>query len=194
MSLSHQQIMRNRTDFLDILSNTVPLLSQRVHKFLDKSDFFYAPASTRYHEAYEGGLTEHSLKVYEQLLMLNHHKLLGFSDESIAKVALFHDLCKANFYRKTYKNKKLEDGRWIRTETYEVKEDFPAGHGEKSVALFLVHGGDLTEEEMLAIRWHMGGFDSSTRDYAGNQSLNRAMSMSKLVVGLQIADAMAVWL
>ncbi len=195
MSLSPQQLQQNRTDFLDIMRNTTKISKMSpIMTFLDDSDFWEAPASTKYHEAYEGGLVQHSLKVYEHLSMLNYNNFLGFDDESIAKTALFHDLCKVNFYRKARKNKKMEDGRWITVEAYEVNDELPLGHGEKSLFLLVHHGVELTQEEALAIRWHMGAWDQSTRDFGASQALTGAMNQSKLVTALHIADMMSVWL
>jgi len=195
MSISPHQLQQNRVDFLEILRNTTKISKiSPIMDFLDDSDFWEAPASTRYHEAYEGGLVEHSLKVYELLTTLNYNHFMGFSDESIAKTALFHDLCKVNFYRKTRKNKKMEDGRWINVSAYEVNDELPLGHGEKSLFLLVQHGVELTEEEALAIRWHMGAWDQSTRDFGASQALTGAMNKHKLVTALHIADMMAVWL
>lgn len=193
---SKEKLLQNKIDFLDILTRCTPEIDPdgKFYHFLELSDFFTAPASTRYHESYDGGLVEHSLNVYKHLTHLNYQQLLGYSDSSIAKTALLHDICKANFYRRAYKNKKLEDGQWIRTLSWEVNDQLPLGHGEKSVTILLVHGVPLTDEEMLAIRWHMGGFDASARDYAGGQALSGAMSQSKLVTALHIADMMSVWL
>jgi len=190
MSLSPQQIKQNREDFLDICNNTT-ILPNSLYHFLEQSDFWRAPASTKYHEAYEGGLVQHSLKVYEQLSMLNYNHFLNIPDESITKTALFHDLCKVNFYRKTYKNKKMEDGRWQRVEGYEVNDDLPLGHGEKSLFLLVQHGVSLTEEEALAIRWHMGAWNAT--GYQEEQALAGAMNKHRLVTALHIADMMAVW-
>lgn len=191
MSLSPVQIKQNKEDTLEILNNTIEL-PERFYEYLDETDFWTAPASTRFHNAYEGGLVEHSLKVYEHLSMLNYHHLLGFEDRSIAITSLFHDLCKTDFYRKTYKNKKMEDGRWIRVSSYDVQDQFPAGHGNKSVYLLLVHGVELTEDEILAITHHMGAWEA--KSYGDEQALSGAMGKYKLVTALHIADMMAVWL
>lgn len=195
IKLSPQQLNKNRQDFLDILQNTQRLpLPKQFYCFLDSGDFWTAPASTRFHDSHEGGLVVHSLKVYEHLTILNYQQMLGFSEDSIAKTALFHDICKINFYKKSYRNKRLEDGRWIRMESYDIDDELPLGHGEKSVAILLAHQVPLTQEEMLAIRWHMGGFDASARDYAAGMALSSAMSKSKLVTALHLADMMATWL
>lgn len=195
MSLSPQQIQQNRKDFLNILENTQSTIPTSLINFLDnESDFWRAPASTRYHESYEGGLVEHSLKVYERLLHLNYQHMLNLEEESMAKAALFHDICKANFYRKTTRNRRMEDGQWRRITTYEVEDQLPMGHGEKSVAVLQKHQLPLTEEEMLAIRWHMGGFTEGIDSFGTGQALSNAMAGYTLVPALHIADMMSVWL
>jgi len=197
MALSPQQRKQHKEDFMDILTSTTTIKEEapKLLEFLNdknQSDFWEAPASTRYHEAYEGGLVEHSLKVYAKLSLLNYHHFLNLEDETIAKTALFHDLCKVNFYRKTHRNKRMEDGRWQRIETYEVDDGFPFGHGERSVFLLVQHGVRLSDEEALAIRWHMGGWGAN--GFQEEQALAGAMNKHKLVTALHIADMMAVWL
>ncbi len=195
MGISPQQLQQNRTDFLDILKNTtdIPEKSPEIIAFLDDSDFWQAPASTQYHDAFEGGLVAHSLKVYELLTMLSYNHFLDFPEESIAKTALFHDLCKVNFYKRAQKNKRMEDGRWIRTEGYQVRDELPLGHGEKSLFLLVQRGVSLTDAEALAIRWHMGAWDATPTNYGAAQSLTGAMNQARLVTALHIADMMSVW-
>ena len=116
--------------------------------FLISSDFFTAPASARYHSAYEGGLCEHSINVYECLVNYLDRDVcrekygLNYSEESIAIVALLHDLCKMNIYKVSYRNAKNEAGVWEKVPYYEFDDQLPYGHGEKSVymisPLFLV--------------------------------------------------------
>lgn len=196
MSLSPQQLKQNQDEFEDILRSTTTLdeVPEELYTFLKQSDFYRAPASTQYHESYEGGLVQHSLDVYEQLLHLNYIKILGLPESSIAKTALLHDACKAEFYKRARRSRPLEDGRWVRVETYEVCDQLPLGHGEKSVIVLLQHGVKLTDEEALAIRWHMGSYTMGATDYIGAQTLSNAMGKSKLIVALQLADMMATWL
>jgi len=122
-----------------------------------KTDFFTAPASIKYHGAFDGGLVQHSLRVYDAAHCLNDDWELNINKESISICALFHDICKANYYTKGKRNKKVE-GVWREVEVIEVDELLPLGHGEKSVYL-LQKFIKLTDEEALAIRWHLGGFD-----------------------------------
>lgn len=165
----------------------------------DKSDFFAAPASSRFHNAFEGGLCEHSVNVARRLKMLvdNEKKLYPdkesisrISDESVVICGLLHDVCKANFYKVDYRNKK-EDGEWIRIPYYTIDEELPYGHGEKSV--YIINGYmRLTREEALAINWHMGGFD--TRVKGGDFSISAAFEKYPLAVLTHIADIQASYL
>jgi len=125
------------------------------------SDFFTAPASTRFHGAYEGGLVEHSLNVYACLKdYLSRDRVkntynINYEEESIAIVALLHDLCKINCYKAGSRNVKDENGKWQSVPTYEYDDKLPYGHGEKSV--YIITGFmKLTREEAFAIRYHMG--------------------------------------
>lgn len=118
--------------------------------WLEKSDFFTAPASTRFHGAHEGGLVEHSLNVYEQLAN-------GNPTETTAIVSLLHDLCKTDYYTVSTRNVK-ENGVWVQKPYYTVDDKFPYGHGEKSVFM-IERFMRLTNEEAFAIRFHMGEYN-----------------------------------
>lgn len=152
------------------------------------SDFFTAPASTRYHGAYEGGLVEHSLNVYEclrdYLARERVAELYGIeaSDETIAIVSLLHDLCKMNFYKKSFRNVKDDNGKWNKVPSYEIDDRLPYGHGEKSV--YIISGFmRLTREEAFAIRYHMG--------FSGNEEprdVGKAFEMFPLAFALSTAD------
>ncbi|MBE6673016.1 MAG: hydrolase [Ruminococcaceae bacterium] len=129
--------------------------------YLCRSDFFTAPASARYHSAYEGGLCEHSLNVYDCLLAyMNRERVkteygVQASAESIAIVALLHDICKIGCYKTSMRNVKDENGKWQSVPFYEFQDPLPYGHGEKSV--YIASGYmRLTREEAFAIRYHMG--------------------------------------
>ncbi len=118
-------------------------------EFLKASDFFEAPASTRFHGAFQGGLLAHSMKVYEIL------KTKTSDSDSVRIIALLHDICKANYYKTDYRNAKNELGVWEKVPYYTVDDTIPYGHGEKSV-MMLSEFIKLTNEEKYAIRWHMG--------------------------------------
>lgn len=165
---------------------------ENLFEWLEKSDFFIAPASTRFHGAYESGLLEHSLNVYDSLTSLNAQYGGAISDETIAICALFHDVCKANTYKKGTKRTKDEDtGEWYDKEIYFRDEVFPIGHGEKS-CIILQWFIKLTVPELLAIRHHMGGFDSAVK--GGDYSMNKAYDTNKLSAMLHIADMQATYL
>lgn len=156
------------------------------------SDFFTAPASARFHSSYEGGLVDHSLNVYDCLnsyLKSDRAKGFGFeyTDESIAIVALLHDLCKIGVYKKGFRNVKDERGAWQRIDTFEYDDQLPYGHGEKSV--YIISGYmRLTREEAFAIRYHMGY--SSTEDA---RNVSAAFEMFPLAFALSVADSEATY-
>ena len=177
--------MTNKEKYISILSS-IPNTDGLI-EWLCKTDFFTAPASTKFHSNYTGGLCYHSLEVYEQLTQspIAH----CYSKETLIKVALLHDICKANFYVVDYRNAKI-DGKWEQVPFYTVKDDFPYGHGEKSVLLasrFI----DLTDEETMAIRWHMGSFDEAVK---GGFNLSQVYEKYPLAVELHIADMRATYL
>ena len=160
----------------------------------DKSDFFTAPASTRYHNNCPGGLVSHSLNVYDCLCDYMSResikKAIGYeiSDESIAIAALLHDVCKVNFYKESTRNVKDETGTWVKVPYYEIDDKLPYGHGEKSV---YVIGGfmRLSREEAFAIRYHMG---FSSKEEA--RDVSAAFSMFPLAFALSVADQEATFL
>ena len=125
--------------------------------FLEKTDFFVAPASTRFHGCYEKGLLEHSLKVYEILKekVKNACINIDIKEESLIIIALLHDICKANYYKVDYRNAKNSQGEWEKVPYYTVDDTIPYGHGEKSV-MMITEYIKLTVEEKYCIRWHMG--------------------------------------
>lgn len=131
-------------------------------EWLAGSDFYRAPASTRWHGAHEGGLAEHSLEVFCRLTMLDKAFDAGLSLESMAIAALFHDVCKVGCYKPDTRNVKGEDGVWRKVPCYKFEEQFPfGGHGSKSVYL-VQHFMPLGPDEAVAINCHMGQFDATT--------------------------------
>lgn len=183
--------MTKQEEFLNICNEKIKREGlEDLLDWLSKSDFFYAPASTKFHGNYEGGLLEHSLNVYHNLLKICEQFPVEkkFSDETLAITALFHDICKVNFYKKGSRNVKNEDGKWVAKEVYEVCEKAPLGHGEKS-CIILQQFMKLSLDELLAIRWHMGGFDSASR--GGDFGMSNAQSLTPLVTYLQVADMLS---
>lgn len=167
---------------------------QNVYDFLQGTDFFTAPASTRFHGNYEGGLVEHSLEVYRNLGSLYQIYKDRISPtinmDSLIVVALLHDVCKINFYKVGTRNVKDEKGVWQTVPTYTIDDHIPLGHGEKSV-IILQQYIQLTADEIYAIRWHMGGFDDAGRSYGGGQALSGAMGICPLLVLLHMSDLAA---
>ncbi len=161
---------------------------------LNNSDFFTAPASGRRHNSFEGGLALHSLNVYNRFknnIKLEYGENYNefISDESIAVIALLHDLCKVNTYTVDYRNQKV-DGQWIQVPYYAYSNSLPYGHGEKSV--YIASGFmRLTREEAMAINWHMGGFDPRT---SATSDLSDAFSRFPNAVLFHISDLGATYL
>jgi len=188
--------MDKRTDFLNIFSQTIHREgSEELLRYLTSPtcDFFTAPASTKYHLSYEGGLVEHSLNVYYCLKdYLARQKArteyeLVFSDETIAIVALLHDLCKINIYQKSARNVKDKTGAWVQVPSYEYSDPLPYGHGEKSV--YIISGFmKLSREEAFAIRYHMGFSDTDDK-----QNVGSAFEKFPLGLALSIADMEATY-
>lgn len=157
-------------------------------------DFFEAPASTRYHGSYPGGLLEHSLNVYECLCdyvsRSRCKELYGmnYTEETLAISALLHDICKTNFYKLGTRNVK-EDGVWKSVPSYSIEDKLPYGHGEKSV--YIISGYmRLTRDEAFAIRYHMG-FAGAGPDEKMN--VGSAFEMFPLAFALSVADMEATY-
>lgn len=165
--------------------------------YLEKSDFFSAPASSRFHGDHDGGLCEHSVNVYQRLAMLISAEDLiygktEYSEETIAICGLLHDLCKVGFYTTSTRNVKNEQtGQWEKKPYYTVEDKLPYGHGEKSVFM-IERFMRLSTEEAMAIRWHMGGFDESAQ--GGSYAISNAYEKYPLAVMLHIADLQATYI
>lgn len=194
--LTPEQIENNKQQIIDIYRNYVK--REGSDKLLDylinKSDFFTAPASTRFHGAYDGGLAQHSLNVYNCFkAYLERDRVrelynLNASDETIAVCALLHDICKVNVYTRGTRNMKNEEtGQWEKVPTFFFDDGLPYGHGEKSV--YMITGFmRLTREEAFAIRYHMG--------FSGEENANnvgKAFEMFPLAFALSTADMEATY-
>lgn len=188
--------MTHKERFLEVFRSTVT--RDGASALLDylcspSSDFFRAPASARFHGCYEGGLCEHSLNVYDCLKAYMERERvkdtygLSTSEESIAIVALLHDLCKVNIYKPSFRNVKDEHGVWQKVPSYEFDDQLPYGHGEKSV--YIISGYmRLTREEAFAIRYHMGF--SVTDD---PRNVGAAFEKFPLAFALSVADSEATY-
>lgn len=187
--------MTVKEEFIQIYKEKIkrPGAAELLDYLENKSDFFTAPASARYHSSFEGGLCEHSLNVYDCLVdYLDRPRVqeeygLSYSEESIAIVALCHDLCKIGCYKTSTRNVKQPDGSWRQQLTYQFEDPMPYGHGEKSV--YIVNGYmRLTREEAFAIRYHMGF--SGVED---NRDVGKAFEMFPLAYALHVADSEATY-
>ncbi len=217
--LTAEQIQKNKEDIIDLLKSTNRPGIDKLIDYLNKSDFFTAPASTKYHGAYEGGLAEHSLHVYSRLfeLISNENRLHGFCAgqdgdaiqqciNSAMICGLLHDICKVNLYSIDYKNVKVysengskedKDGKydWVKEPIYKFDRDkqakLPMGHGEKSI--WIISGFiKLSRDEAIAIRWHMGAFDDAAKNNSGD--LTAAFTEYPMALMLHIADMQATYL
>ena len=165
--------------------------ADRLLEWLQTTDFFTAPASTRYHCACPSGLVMHSVNVYE-VMVEKHFDPETDSMESFALCALLHDVCKAQFYKISTRNVKNEKtGQWEKVPYYTIDDAFPYGHGEKSVYL-IERFVRLKPAEATAIRWHMGGFDDAAK--GGNFSISVAYDKYPIAVKLHLADLEATYL
>lgn len=181
--MEQNKIQEKKEEFLDLLKSiTRPGIDKLVEWLDTKSDFFVAPASTMFHGNYDGALVEHSLNVYYLFKEKNERYSLGLSEDSVKIMSLLHDLCKANFYKPSTRNKKI-DGYWKQIPWYDVEDSFPMGHGEKSVIMLRCYI-TLSAEEMLGIRWHMGGYEA-TENY---RTLSNAWEKHKSGACLHTAD------
>ena len=191
-----KSIEENKAEFIKIYNQFIKREgADKLLEYLENvSDFFVAPASGRRHSSFEGGLCLHSLNTYTRFKK-NIIKEYGqdytqhISEESIAIIALLHDLCKVNTYTVDYRNQKV-DGQWIQVPYFAYNNSLPYGHGEKSV--YIISGFmRLTREEAMAINWHMGAFDprnTSTSD------MSDAFKMFPLAVLFHVSDLEAPYL
>lgn len=186
--------MRER--FEELLSAIKRDGMDKLLEFIRKSDFYTAPASTRFHGAHEGGLLEHSLNVYDCLAnkyALDSGRWYSFlknvGEESIIITSLLHDLCKTYYYTTEMRNKKNETGAWVQVPFYTIDDRIPYGHGEKSV-MMIEEYIKLLPVERYAIRWHMGAYEPKENWNA----LGVAMEKYPLVLALHEADMEATYL
>ena len=188
--------MTKKEEFISLYQSRITREgADKLLEYLDspQSDFFTAPASTRFHGSYEGGLLEHSLNVYYCLYdYLNRDRVkemynISCSEESIAIVSLLHDLCKINCYQKGTRNVKDKNGVWQTVPTFEYADDLPYGHGEKSV--YIISGFmRLSREEAFAIRYHMGFSGTEPQNNVGS-----AFEKYPLAFALSTADMEATY-
>lgn len=194
--MEYQENIDYKQEFIRIFEENIKREgAAKLLDWLKKSDFFYAPASTRFHSAHLGGLCEHSVKTYYRFLQnleMEYAEEMEekISMESAAVIALLHDVCKVNCYKTEYRNVKI-DGNWEQRPYYTVEDALPYGHGEKSV--YIISGFmRLTREEAMSINWHMGGFDQ--RVLGGSYSLGSAFYSYPVALLFHISDVQATYL
>ena len=192
----------DREAFKSLLQSVERLSEEDVNYLMEDLDgweLFKMPASCRKHSCYEGGLVKHSLHVCEMAKMLRKQILLVRPDlevllplDSVIIASLLHDVCKAGIYKKVSRRQKNEIGLWETNSSYGIDYSYlPVGHGEKSVIMLLRCGLELTEDEILAIRWHMGGWDLPYQSQEMTGSQKRARELTPLITLIHTADAMA---
>ena len=160
--------------------------------WISSTDFFIAPASTKFHGAKKSGLVEHSVNVY-RVLRENYFEESD-DEESFAIVSLLHDLCKTNTYKLSFRNVKNDfSGVWEKVPFYSIEDTFPFGHGEKSVFL-IERFMRLKPHEAVAIRWHMAGFDASVKGAGYCSPISIAFEKYPLSVKLALSDLHSTYL
>ena len=181
--------------FETTLINTGRTGIENVIQFCKSTDFYIAPSSASYHSNYKGGLLDHSILVYvlamkyrDILVEMNPELEDKLSVEEITISTLLHDICKTGFYQKTLKWRKDANNQWEQYEAYEINDQFPIGHGEKSVIMLQNFGLYLNPNEMLAIRYHMGAWDGAMWTNDLKYAYSTAISMCPLITLIQHAD------
>ncbi len=189
--------MDYKEEFLEIFYDNIERDgSEKLLEWLERSDFFSAPASTNRHSSVEGGLCMHSVFAYKRFVRLLENEYgqewdKKISRESAAIIALLHDVCKVDCYEVSSKNVKDENGVWQKVPYYKFEENLPYGHGEKSVYI-LSSFMKLTREEAMAINWHMGGSDARVKGgYWGLSSVFYGFPTALL---FHLADMQATYL
>lgn len=190
---------KNKARFCELLRSTGRENVEYVIEDLETYGFFEAPASARNHFNHPGGLVQHSLNVYDAAMMLREGIIKSRPDmekrlpvDSVILASLLHDVCKANIYRLVSRKRKNEIGMWEEVEEYEVNySQLPIGHGEKSVVMLLRMGLDLEDDEICAIRWHMGPWAVDTSSIEQDKSYRQSILNSPLLPLIHTADTIS---
>lgn len=192
-------IEKNKQEFNELLRSVGREGTDYLIEDLEALGFYEAPSSTRFHLACDGGNVQHSLNTCRAGLMLREQMLLMRPElasylpkDSVIVACLLHDVCKADIYKKVVKKRKDAYGNWVDVKAFDVDySNFPMGHGEKSVIVVLRSGFDISDNEMLAIRWHMGAWDLAFQSPEQKNNINTARDKSPLCGLLQLADGIA---
>lgn len=188
-----------KKEFIQLLTSTNRPGVDELISYLDELGFFKAPASSKFHLNEEGGLVEHSvnvckaaLNVRKAMIELDDSLIEELPMDSVIVAALLHDTCKADIYKPVMKKQKNSFGIWEDVPGYDLDyTNFPLGHGEKSVIVVLRSGFDLTDDEIMAIRWHMHAWDLPFQSYDIKSNLNAAKDICPLLSLIQSADGLA---
>lgn len=188
-----------KEEFISLLKSTEREGIDDVIEEIDKLGFFTAPASAGHHLNTEGGLVVHSLNtckaalaIWEAMKPLEPALESEVKRESVIIASLLHDVCKADIYKRSVKKRKNKLGQWEDCEGYKVSyKGFPMGHGEKSLVVVLLSGLELYDDEMLAIRWHMGAWGINQNSFEDVRNYDTAQKMYPLVAIVHAADVMA---
>ena len=189
-------IKKSKEEFLELLRSTGRDGVEDLIQGLEEMGFFTAPASANHHLNTEGGLLQHSVNTCKAALMI-WEGMKGLEPglekevqkDSVIIASLLHDVCKSDIYIRSVKKKKNALGQ---CEGYKVSyRNFPMGHGEKSVILLLCNGLEMTDDEMLAIRWHMGAWGINMNSFEDQRSFDTAQKLYPLVSIVQAADKLA---
>jgi hypothetical protein len=188
-----------KAEFIEMLKSTEREGVDYVIEEIERLGFFEAPASANHHLNVEGGLTQHSLNVakaslaiWESMKPLEPTLEKEVTRDSIIIASLLHDVCKADIYRRSVKKRKNALGQWEDSEGYKLTyKNFPMGHGEKSVIVVLLSGLELSDAEMLAIRWHMGAWGINQNSAEDCKSYDVARKLYPLVSIVQTGDSLA---
>ncbi len=188
-----------KEEFINLLRSTEREYIDYVIEDIDKLGFFSAPASTRFHLNFDGGLCQHSLNVCHVALMLREQMIAMkpeiadyLKKDSVIIASLLHDVCKADIYKPVVKKQKNAFGVIEDVPGYDVDySNFPLGHGEKSVIVILRCGFDLTDDEIMAIRWHMAAWDLPFQSPELKNNINKARDICPLCSLIQTADTLA---
>lgn len=185
----------NRELFISIMKQVERPGVDELLAWLEGTDFYSAPASTRFHGSYPGGLVYHTLNVvYELRELVRFYDIKDISNESIVIVALAHDFCKINIYQETMVNvppQRSKSGKWEQQLGYKKNEILKLGHGAKSLSI-LQNFIKLEDYEKEAIFWHMGAYDTGT--LSSIHDLYDVFKENKLAFLLHMADMVATYI
>ena len=190
--------MNKKEKFISLLKSTNRKGVNQLLSLLEEKGFFEAPASTRFHLSKNGGLLQHSINVYDvamkvrsAMIELDERLKDVFPKDSIIIASLYMMFLRP-IYKQCIKRQKNDNGSWVDTLGYDTDySKFPLGHGEKSVIVLLRSGMELTDDEIIANRWHMNAWDLPFQSYEAKSNLNVAREHSPLLTLIQTADGLS---